>query len=103
MPPPDSPSSAIATFPGAQPADKSACGTCFFWRPIKQSAKPTDAGFCLRYPPTIHNLGPELLVNGQPKRGLNGQLIPNLQPLRPVVAQTDYCGEWQPPLGRDRE
>lgn len=103
MPDPDPASSVIAAFPGAQRTHAPlTCGSCVCWQEMKQDdPRAPAAGLCLRFPPQMINLGPILEpLTGKPRRGPDGQLVLNLQQLRPVMPPTETCHEWQPRMRR---
>lgn len=111
MPPPEIPGAEVTTFPGTKAAPSKSpapvavyCESCYFWRANNDRGSNGKFGACFRNPPALMNLGPIVEpLTGKPVRDQNGQIQMNIQPLRPVTMATDRaCGEWQPPMGRER-
>lgn len=104
MPDPDP--NAPLPFPGAAAPNNTnavpTCGGCHFWThqppqdALKVDLRAPRQGLCRRFPPSIHAVGVLLDEKNKPVLGPHGGPIPNLQPLRPILVELDYCGEFQP-------
>lgn len=98
------PANGAIPFPGARVLSTPApfqltlprCDTCLFWKRIDANAsnlKAPAAGVCRRMPSQIVNFGPMFGANAKIAHDQNGQVVPNLQMVRPIHTADDFCGE----------